>query len=563
MRGAIVIAQLVLVAIVTANASAQDRRSDEPRVHGTVESTTVVAGDRIVFTIEVQNAELDAVEISDPPVTSGLVALHRRPSVSRSIDIVDRRLTSTVRYRYVYQAISEGTARIDEVEVQVSGRAHTTDSITLTVVADRIVAESMRELPAMQTEDVFIQGTLSSESAFVHEQLIVEYRLFYREGVQLRQSRMAGSWDTPGFWREDMDVDLRPTPDRRIVNGLHFSSILLKRAALYPTRDGRLRVEPFRIESEVRGRGGDPRDPFAAYRNRFRNVEISSNAIEIDVASVPSPAPPSFNGAVGRFDVRTNVEGHVGSINLNTGDPLRVSVEIRGRGNLPLIAAPELQLPEQFDRFATTDQTEVDVSGARPSGTRSFTYTAVPAEPGVYVLPGVEFAYFDPDVREYVTVGLDTFVVQVEGEPLVAGSGGGGNEIIRSIGTVSMAPVPLYRQPWAYVPLGIPLAAWLLLPGVARLRRRRTSDAVTRATREASKSVNRELRRLRGHNPARIEQPLHRLLDSDEVRSIIPSSRDELLAALEEARFAPLDARALMLRRVLDRLERELISSER
>lgn len=561
MRISVVIAQLLLLLIFAPGAVAQDGQT--PTVLGTVESTTVVAGDRITFTIEVHQAELDEVEIVEPPETSGLVALHRRPAVSRAIDVIDRRLASTVRYRYVYQAISPGAARIGDVEVRVRGRVHTTDAIVLTVAADRTTAESMRELPTMQTDDVFIQGALSSDTAFVHEQLIVEYRLFYRDGVQLRQSRMAGSWDTPGFWREDLDVNLRPTPDQRIVNGLRFNSILLKRAALYPTRDGRLRVEPFRIESEVRGRGGDPRDPFAAYRNRFRNVEISSNAIEVDVRPVPSPAPSSFSGAVGRFDVRTNVEGHSGAIRLSTGDPLRLSVEIQGRGNLPLIAAPPLRFPTQFDQFTTTDQTEINVSGGRPSGTRSFTYTAVPAEPGVYTLPGVDFSYFDPQAGEFISLGSDTLLIYVDGEPLTATVDVGAGEVIRSIGQLRAGPGPLYRQPWAYAPLGIPLVAWLLLPGVVRLRHRRAHEASRRASRQSVETVQRELQRLRRLKPDHLEPSLRRLLTSGEGATVFPSSRADLLAALEEARYAPPHARAGMLRAVLERVEREFSSNAR
>lgn len=533
----------------------------QSQVTASVRSSTVMENETVSLTIEVKHADIEDVELLDEPRTVNLAPIVSRPSISRSVDIVDGRLAQSVRIRYTYRPVGIGAASIGSVRVRAGEDIHETEIIRITVLSTAALAERSREEPGavpLGQDDVFIHASLSSDTAYVNQQLIVEYRLFFRDGVHLRQSRLAGSWDTPGFWREEMEVDLRPRPDRRIVNGVPYQTILLKRVALYPTRDGRLRIEPLRIESEVRPRAGNPRDPFYAYRSRFRSMEVTSNSMDVDVRRLPAGAPDSFTGAVGTYAFS---QQHTATT-LQTGDPLNITFEIEGRGNFAMIDAPEIQLPSPFDSFSPRVSSEIDYSSVVPSGRKFFSHTAVPNSPGEYVIPAVPFSYFDPYDHTYRTLETDSIVVRVEGSPLVAEGATSETAPLKLANWSERPSRPLYQEPWAYAPLAVPLAALLLLPGVRRVRKHREEGRI-RAERVSTLNASvEEIRHIGRQRPDQALALLPAFLKSQPDIVMPPEIRAELLARAESACYAPPVARRSMAESILKDVHVALLASE-
>lgn len=521
-------------------------------VTATVPTTTVTENDRIALTIEVSDADVGDIEIPREPWTTGLASVTQRPAVSRTVDIVDGEMRESVRYRWTYRPIGRGEARIEGVDVLVRGETLRTDPIDIRVVSSADLLQDHRtgtpETVAIEPDDVFIEASASNTDVYVNEQVMLTYRLYYRQGVQLRQSRMSGSWDTPGFWREEMNVDLRPNPDRRIVNGLHYNSIVLKRVAAYPTRDGALRIEPLRIESEVRFRAGDPRDPFFAYRSRFRTLEIRSNGIDIQVRPLPSDAPASFTGAVGTMSLRQRAT----STALAPGDPITFTLDIGGTGNFAMFEAPSLAYPEEFDSFAPTENLTIDRTGAIPVSRKTTSQTVVPTSPGDYLVPPAELTYFNASAGQYVTLTTDSTWIRVRGEPLMAEADTGLAGVVRDAGWSDQPSRPLYREPWAYAPLAVPLAAWLFIPGVKRARRRHTIRRSREVTDRQRDDLIDELRRIRGRPTPRAISDARTAIDAAPASVLKRDHRGALLTRIENARYAPQALRRDLITGVID-----------
>ena len=138
----------------------------------------------------------------------------------------------------------------------------------------------------------------------------------------------------------------------------------------------------------------------------------TTQAQTIKVSALPSGAPDSFSGGVGKFSVKARVSKD----SLRTHDAASIILSISGKGNLSLLEAPRLNLPADFEAYDVKSSQDVDKSGT--SGTRTFEYPFIPRSGGDFVLPPVEYSYFDPDSRRYVTVSTDTLhinVARVEG----------------------------------------------------------------------------------------------------------------------------------------------------
>ena len=340
--------------------------------------------------------------------------------------------------------------------------------------------------------DIFIEVAPSSRQAVQNQQVTVSYLLYFREGIQLRQSRLTDSWDAEGFWREELEVEQRPIPQIVVRDGLRFNRITLKRAAVFPTRSGELTVDPLKIESEaiLPSRSGDPMARFFSLQSRFQPVELSSAPLTLNVASLPTGAPPSFQGAVGSLDFSATYD----RTELEVGESLQLTVRVSGDGNVATLAPPGFQPPGAFERYDPQVTTNIDRTGQRLRGSKTFTWVLVPRSNGTFQMPGVAFSWYDPAEGRYVSreTAPTTVTVTGTGTPASAVMAlSGGLPVDDIAGPLETAArwvptdrAPLHRMAWPWASIAVPAIALIALtlvgrrahhlaanPAVARLRR--------------------------------------------------------------------------------------------
>jgi hypothetical protein len=178
--------------------------------------------------------------------------------------------------------------------------------------------------------------------------------------------------------------------------------------------------------------------------------------------ALPPNAPPAFDGAVGQFALRTRTDAD----SVAVGEGVTLTVRLRGTGNLSTVSPPAVDAPSDFAVYEPSVRTDLDRSGDAVRGTKTFTYTLVPRSNGRFTLPPVRFAYFDPAAGRYRTRRSEPTALQVTGDvppDAVAQTGQGlpVGEIAGPLDThghwVRPTPPPLYRQPWAYGALLVPI----------------------------------------------------------------------------------------------------------
>jgi hypothetical protein len=103
---------------------------------------------------------------------------------------------------------------------------------------------------------------------------------------------------------------------------------------------------------------------------------------------------------VGNFTVTSSID----KTDITTDDVANLKLVINGSGNIKLIEAPVLKLPNGLIAY---DPVVVDTITGRTttiSGSKTITYAITPRTPGDYNLPGISFSYFNPQTGKYVTV---------------------------------------------------------------------------------------------------------------------------------------------------------------
>jgi len=470
------------------------------KVVASVSETTIGTEESLTFQITVEGSGTGSIQTPTPPQADGLMLLQSVPSTNQNISMVNGTVSQSYGFTWMYKPVHEGTITLAETRVHVGDRDYTTKAIAIKVVpqssrpkrsASRLTrrpdpfsslfgapANDPDDTPEISPSDIFIRAIPSKKNVVKNEQVTIEYQLFFREGIQLRQSRLTDSWDAEGFWREEMDVETRPIPQIVVNDGIRYNKIVLKRAAVFPTRAGRLSVDALKIESEalLPSRSRDPFRQLFSMRTRFQPVKLASPEVLVKTAPLPSGTPPSFLGAVGSYRMTT----HVDRTDLEVGESLQYKVTISGTGNLATLDIPPFVPPTAFELYDPENSVSLDRSGSVLKGKKTFTYILVPRSNGTFELPAVDFSFFDPAARRYRTAHADAVPVHVSG---IATTPAGITMTTDGLPVDDIAPpldsgdswvkihsTELTRSPWAYGALFLPM---LLLVGVVLVVRNR------------------------------------------------------------------------------------------
>ncbi len=488
-------------------------------VHALVNESTIGSQEAVTYTIEISGTDFGQVSAPEAPPATGLEIVSRIPSKSTNVSWVNGNVTRMASFSWRYRPLQTGRAHIEPAEVVIAGVPYSTRSITVTVVPqeqrpaparrrrsifnpffDPVVDRPVEEITE---RDVFIRATPSSTSPFVNEQVTISYELFFREGMQPRNSRLADSWDAEGFWREDLPIEGRPMPRTSIENGLRYSSILVKHVAVFPTRSGSLTVDPLRIATEVFSLGAFGfGSSLLSGSSAYQEIQRSSPPISMEVKPLPPNAPDGYRGAVGNYQMTAQLS----RTQVDVGEPVELVIRISGVGNISTLEGPEVRVPGAFESYdpevTTRNQTPSDLV----RGTKTFSYLMVPRANGSFTIPPLRFSYLDPSAATYQTVERVLPAIRVVGVAPAAvaastlATGFPVDDIAgpRPVRRWEAYPaVPLHSRWWIYVVLAVPLAALATLTAWRRRATRLETDVAWARNRSAHPLARRHLKKAR------------------------------------------------------------------
>jgi hypothetical protein len=225
-----------------------------------------------------------------------------------------------------------------------------------------------------------------------------------------------------GFWAEELETSSNITFATEVIDGKQYRVGVLKKAALFPTQTGKLEITPFELTVPIQLRRNRNRnnffddffnDPFGF--NQTVKYNATSNKITINVLSLPTEGKPdSFHGAVGEFTLNADVD----KTTAKTNEAVTLKVRLSGKGNLELLEMPELNLPSGFEKYEPKTTENIKKRNII-SGSKTAEYLMIPRVVGTRMIPPVEFSYFNPTKKKYVTLRSKSFKLNItQGEQL-------------------------------------------------------------------------------------------------------------------------------------------------
>ena len=169
------------------------------------------------------------------------------------------------------------------------------------------------------------------------------------------------------------------------VKGIEFYSIEYDRSLVFPNRSGKLQIDPFKL---ILKRG-------------FEGMPIVSTGASVEVLPLPSNAPASFIGMVGKLTMTQKLS----QSEVKKGDVVKLNVTLDGVGNMHNINTPNLQLPKGVTLYGDPKIDENYIFTANGAeGTINYEYTLQINKEGSFELPDLKVAYFDPKLEKYIVL---------------------------------------------------------------------------------------------------------------------------------------------------------------
>jgi hypothetical protein len=480
-------------------------------------------------------------------------------------------------YTYVLKPGKTGTLSIQQAVMTYQGNEYKTIPQIINVTGAVETPKGPDDQSISADDSIHLIAEVSNENPYLNEAIRVVYKIYVSNQTGVTGWNELDSPKYRDFWSQNID-----NRNRQVQNGTYLGEpyryLVLREAVLYPQKTGKLEIEPLTLDVQVQI-PTNRKDFFGRPYMTTANKTVSAGKREINVKNLPALGrPASFTGAVGDFDFKVETDRAL----LDAGESLTASISVTGSGNLKLMELPKLKAPQSLEVYDPERKNNVRTNIYGMSGSITDRYTVVPQYGGKYVLPPVEFSYFDPKKEQYFTENSSEMLLVVEGDaPTTAGansvieSAKDGKNIIQNnvqfvfikIDTELKDQTKSYffnsTSYWAI--LG---GSFLLLPLILLLRSRqekRGSDVVGNRVRTANRLSKRYLskakKNLGNHELFYIslEKSLHNYLKSklhiqtgdmskdkvDELLSqkggALPTRKEfgELLASCEFARYTP------------------------
>jgi len=328
------------------------------------------------------------------------------PSTSMSTSIINGKVSKEMGYSYTLQPLETGKFVIGSATIKVNGKLLKTTPLNIEVVKGKNTNVGKGQAGKPEGEgDAFVKLEPSTLSAKIGQQILLNYKLYTT--VNIDSYNIVAEPAYTGFYAQAVKRYNSATL-KEVVDGVQYTTKILKRVALFPQQAGLLTLEPARIQLGMLVDNKNTRSFF--FSRRVHPILVKTNPMEILVEGLPDNAPPSFTGAVGKYTFRAVMTPNV----LTTDDVLTVKMIISGNGDVKRVQPPPLMLSDSFEVYdpKITEESTFENQGEEGGG-KAVEYLALPKFPGTYLIQP-KFTYFDTDSLKYVTLKAGPFRAAVQ-----------------------------------------------------------------------------------------------------------------------------------------------------
>ena len=376
---------------------------------------------KLTYTINQSAKDLRVPELSDFDYVAGP---SQAVSSMNSFTNGTRTSSYTLSITYVLVANREGDHNIPAATIKVDGKQYYSNGLKIKVLPPDQQTSDVKSNNAPdqnQGGDIFIRTLVSKTTVHEQEAILLTYKL-YSANVDFAQwTNNTRLPEFKGFLKQDIELG-ETQAELEHYNGRNYQTAVIYRTLLFPQRSGDIEIDPAYFEAVLRVQNRAPvRSVFEDFFNSYTSVvkPLEVKGVTIHVEPLPTGKPASFSGAVGQF----TIDSKISSASLQANEAVTLTLTIQGAGNMKLIKTPAVDWPEGFEAYDAKVTNDFRNTNNGTSGSKVIEYLAIPRAGGTYVVPAIEFAYYDTKDDVYRTLKTQEYTLNVARAPGEESSG--------------------------------------------------------------------------------------------------------------------------------------------
>ncbi|MEO6305200.1 MAG: BatD family protein [Bacteroidia bacterium] len=334
------------------------------------------------------------------------------PNQSNSVQYNNGVMSSQVVISYGLVAKKEGKVTIGVASVMAGGQKLETSPVTLEVVKGAAGTQNTNnpsEDPKFSNKvsggDVFVRTGVSKTKCYVGEQVVITQKIYSRLQMIGFQKFAQPTYD--GFYSQAQESTSKGQAAVENIDGVNYYTYELFRSSAIANKTGKISLSSIEGDVIVRKQtNAKPKNIFEQFFGAagYEDVPVSvkSKPLVIEVMEVPEAGKPAgYYGAVGDFSYKVQTTRN----ELKANDAFNLKLTISGKGNLKLIDAPKLNLPESFETY--------DPKITESGNSKTFDYLIIARSEGEFKLENLDFSYFSLDSKKYNTIPAPEIAIKV------------------------------------------------------------------------------------------------------------------------------------------------------
>lgn len=330
------------------------------------------------------------------------------PNQSNSVQYVNGAMSQQIVISYGLVAKKEGKFTIGPASIMSGGQKLETSAVTIEAVKGSTQGGTGSD-PQINSKvsggDLFIRTGLSKNKCYIGEQITITQKVYCRFQIIGFQKFSQPTYD--GFYSQAQESVSKGQLAMENIDGVNYYTYELFRTIAIANKSGKINLTAVEGDIVVRKQtSAKPKNIFEQFFGAagYEDIPVTARSKPMSIEVMPLPEdgkPESFNGAVGSFQCKVQTTRN----ELKANDAFNLKMTVIGKGNLKLINAPALNLPDGFETY------EPKVSESANS--KTFDYLVIPRNEGDYVLKGLDFSYFNLETKKYITIPSEEIKIKV------------------------------------------------------------------------------------------------------------------------------------------------------
>lgn len=366
---------------------------------------------KVCYTINANANTINATFSDDFRVISG-------PNISSSskIQIQNGNVIKSYEKNYSYILMLKKTGRfaLPVTVITADSIQYYSKPINVEAFTPPISIDGNQKTDTIAESDLFAELLFSKHEVYLQEPIIASLKIYSKVSLEGLKKLVNPYYDD--FLQNDLQGNKEISFTKETINGSVYQTAIIKQVLLYPQRTGKISIEQteLQINAKIKKAKGKKESAFDAFFDDNQQTitkTIKTKAQTIIVHPFPKQKVDHFINICGR-DI--NVALSLANKKIQTNNPFILELSLSGSGNLKMVSAPSLQLPDMLKVVSTEviHQTTDTIQSIK--GIRTFRYTIVSGLEGEIEIPSQSLSYFDLDSAKYKTLTTQSISLLAE-----------------------------------------------------------------------------------------------------------------------------------------------------